>query len=102
MDTDRRHFEASLPILQPRGLREGIRHIVKLFFGGDRRRLELSWGFLLLLLIAVVSILLVFGNREYSTLVTHTLEVQSRAYQLLTMVQNVENWQRSGSCWVAG
>src|SRR4051794_30598396 len=94
MSSEGRQLEIGAPTVWPQGLIGGARHAAQLLFGAGRR-LELAWGFLLLLIVGVASVLLVIGNREYNQLVAHTLDVRSRAYQLLTLVQDVEVGQRS-------
>ena len=61
-----------------------VRRSAQALFRRSGERVSLTWGFVPLLLIAVASLLLAYGNREYNDLVAHTLEIRSRAYQLLT------------------
>src|SRR5690242_5916700 len=62
--------------------------------GPRDRPLPLTRAFVLLLLVAVALIGLVIGNRHYTALVAHTLEVRSAAYRLLALVQDAETGQR--------
>ena len=57
-------------------------------------RLPLLGGFLLLLLIAAGSVWLLVTNHRFNASVTRTLQVQSEAYKVLTLVQDAETGQR--------
>jgi signal transduction histidine kinase len=54
----------------------------------------LASGFFVLLLIAVASLWLASVNRDQSRMVAHTLEVQSKASQVLNLVEDAETGQR--------
>ena len=57
-------------------------------------RLPLLGGFLLLLLIAAGSVWLLITSHRFNASVTRTLQVQSEAYKVLTLVQDAETGQR--------
>ncbi len=54
----------------------------------------LASGFFVLLLVAVASLWLASVNRDQSRMVAHTLEVQSKASQVLNLVEDAETGQR--------
>ena len=57
-------------------------------------RLPLLGGFLLLLLVAAGSVWLLISNHRFNASVARTLQVQSKAYRVLTLVQDAETGQR--------
>ena len=59
-----------------------------------KQQLPLVGGFVLLLLVAAGSIALVITNQHFAEGVSHTLEVRSTAYRLLTKAQDAETGQR--------
>lgn len=95
MSGDERQSGFGLSTLRRDGMIDWARRRAQALFRRSGERVALTWGFVPLLLIAVASLLLAYGNREYNDLVAHTLEIRSRAYQLLTLVQDVETGQRS-------
>ena len=54
----------------------------------------LAGGFLLLLALAAGSIWLFVSGRHFSDTVSHTLTLRSKAYQLLSLIQDAETGQR--------
>jgi signal transduction histidine kinase len=61
---------------------------------GSGRQLPLAVGFVLLLVIAAASVLLVFSSRRQVGLVAHTQEVQTKTFRLLALVEDAETGQR--------
>ncbi len=57
-------------------------------------QVPLVGGFVLLLALAAGSIWLFVSSRHYADTVSHTLTLRSKAYQLLTLIQDAETGQR--------
>ena len=59
-----------------------------------RRQLPLIGGFLLLAVLAAITIGLFLGARNVSESANHTLQMRSKGFRLLTLVQDAETGQR--------
>ncbi len=59
-----------------------------------RAQLPLVGGFVLLVLVALASVWFAISSHRFNASVAHALQVRSKAYQLLTLVQDAETGQR--------